>query len=153
MTIRASAFVMTKDIDVLPGSIYVYDGQWFFRAQVDDGGDLQDVGIALNNDAEYAELRKPSSTLTIAPDLKIEVRVIGEILGPGMPPRASLAWSDRGGYAISMGDYFVAIDGGLVTQDVRKKHAFFAAHWGVWVIDNAGKPVSPDPVAVIGAEP
>ncbi|CAE6842593.1 hypothetical protein CFBP6600_40640 [Xanthomonas arboricola pv. corylina] len=29
---------------------------------------------------------------------------------------------------------------------------FFATHWGVWVIDINDKPISPDPLFVIGAD-
>ncbi|AOY69491.1 hypothetical protein QYG06_17845 [Xanthomonas euvesicatoria] len=152
MVIRASAFVIKKDIDVPLGSVFAFEESWFFRAQVDDGGDIQEVGINLTDGAKYVVLTNPTSALTLAHGLALELRVIGPIRGPGKPPLASLAWSINGGPAISMVDYFLALDGGKETTDVRTKHAFFATHWGAWVIDSNGKPISPDPLFVIGSD-
>lgn len=153
MTIRASAFVLKRGIDVPLGSVFTFEENWFFRAQVGDRRNIQDVGINLTDGAQSIELTDPTNAITLAPDLELEYRVIGAIRGPGTPPLASLAWSVGGGHAISMVDKFIALDGGKETTDVRIGHVFFATHWGVWVIDTNGKPISPDPLFVIGADP
>ncbi|WOP54533.1 hypothetical protein R5576_21905 (plasmid) [Xanthomonas euvesicatoria] len=150
MAVRANAFVLQRDIDVPRGSIYCIEEQWFLRALVheDHGGDSLQVGIRLNN-AELYVVHRPTSAITLAPGLALQLRVIGEVSGPGVPPKTSLVWTSDGGHAISMGNFFVNFDGNE-TAEVNKSAAYFATHWGVWVIDDDGKPVSPDPLAIIG---
>ena len=42
---------------------------------------------------------------------------------------------------------------GVETKDVNVRAGTFSAlHWGAWVIDGNGKPASPDPLFVIGAD-
>lgn len=149
MAVRANAFVLQRDIDVPRGSIYCTEKQWFLRALIheDHGGDSLEVGIRLSN-AELYVVHRPTNAISLAPGLALQARVIGEVSGPGVPPKTSLVWTADGGQAISMGNYFVNIDGNE-TKEVSKAAAYFATHWGVWLIDADGKEVGTDPLVVI----
>ncbi|MCM5542802.1 hypothetical protein [Xanthomonas hortorum] len=77
--------------------------------------------------------------------------LIGEIQGPGRPLPGSLTWTVGGELVLAWGEFFATFDG-FESKDVNKREAFYVTHWGVWVIDGNGKPASPDPLFVIGAD-
>ncbi|MEQ7767170.1 hypothetical protein [Xanthomonas hortorum] len=152
MTIRANAFVLKKDIDLPHGAIFCVDKRWFLRALIHRDwreGDLE-VGIHLAT-AEDHTIELPTNALTLADGLAYEARVMGEVSGPGAPPKASLVWRADGGHAIAMDDLFMCLSG-KKAMSIQKTSAYFATRWGVWVIDADGKDVSREPLAIVDAD-
>ncbi|MFA0924948.1 hypothetical protein [Xanthomonas fragariae] len=151
MPIKATALTLATAIELQPGAVFTANGHWYLRADVSDRADVEPAAIPLSKGAEFHWLAS-DKCLALAAGCRYELRIIGPIKGPGKPGHTSLVWCNDGSLGVAIKDYFIAFTG-VETKDVNVRAGTFSApHWGAWVIDGNGKPASPDPLFVIGAD-
>ncbi|WDL40475.1 hypothetical protein JH288_21795 (plasmid) [Xanthomonas campestris pv. campestris] len=153
MSIKAHIFQPAKAIELAIGTLFTIEEQWFVRGELqNDHRQLLESAIPITPGAEYFHLGA-EPCLALASPYRFECRVIGPIRGPGLPLPASLTWTVDGEvvYTEPQSQQFMSF-AGRQSVGVNTRNAFFASHWGVWVLDAAGNEVSRDPLFVIGAE-
>ncbi|MCF8828558.1 hypothetical protein VDG03_18285 [Xanthomonas campestris pv. raphani] len=149
MAIKPSNFVLARDSELPLGTVYTREEKWFLRVQIMDRDITQEAAFELTSERSLDWMNEPATVLSLAPQVSLEVRVIGPIRGPGVPPTGSLVWTAAGDQAIYFRPTFVRLNG-KETKDVNKDRAFFAEHWGGWLIGEDGKELSADPLFVVG---
>ncbi|RNK47818.1 hypothetical protein, partial [Xanthomonas vasicola] len=153
MPIKAHIFQPAKAIELAIGTLFTIEEQWYVRGELhNDHRQLLPSAIPLTPGAEYFHLGDVSRNhlgaepcLALASPYRFECRVIGPIRGPGLPLPASLTWTVAGEvvYTEPVSKQFMSFAGRQLNE-VNMRHAFFASHWGVWVLDAAGNEVSRD---------
>ncbi|MFK3847725.1 hypothetical protein [Stenotrophomonas sp. NPDC078853] len=144
MAIKASAFVVGKDLDVPLGGLLQSEGVWYVRAQIKTGDALLDVAIAISGEnlGDTLQLNNAASCVHLAEGLRVEYRVSDIIGGPGKPPNGALAWSvDGKEQAVSFNGSYVTAEG-TESKKCSKEHAFYSLNWGAWLVDAEGKDVA-----------
>ncbi|WP_068813961.1 hypothetical protein [Xanthomonas translucens] len=159
MSIKAKIFQPAKASELKKGTLYTIEKQWYMRGQLrNKQGQLIEYAIPLTPGAEYLPLGDAEPCLAVASPHSFECRVIGPIQGPGMPLPASLTWTVAGEvvYTLPVSEQsikkFITFTGDDKSTEVNTREAFFASHWGVWVLGAEGSEVSRDPLFVIGAD-
>ncbi|AMV05376.1 hypothetical protein [Xanthomonas citri] len=153
MPINANIFQLAKAIDLTAGTLFTIEEQWYVRGQLHNNHQqLVESAIPLTPGADYFDLGG-QHCIALARPHTIECRVIGPIRGPGRPLPSSLTWTVTGDivYTEPVSKKFITF-AGEESNGVNAREAFFAGHWGIWVLDANGKEVSRDPLVVIGAE-
>jgi len=154
MATKASAYVLAKDYDLLPGTILNSGKQWFLRTHLEENHNKYEGIIALTGDrpGEYQHLHNPSQCIAIPQAITLEARVIGDLAGPGRPPHGALVWG-LGGLSIAGifgGNFFVKLDG-LEADDVLRDKSFYATKWGMWIVDGDGNALDEEPLFTVKA--
>ncbi|MDO0811554.1 hypothetical protein VDP73_21230 [Xanthomonas campestris pv. campestris] len=150
MPLKPDSFVIARATDLLPGAIFTTGGNWFMHALVFRNYAPAHAAVALTFKGATNFIQGEMG-VTLAPRLKAEIRVIGPIQGPGTPPPASIAWTDSDEPVIVAADTLITF-AGAESSAINRLDAFYATHWGVWVLDAEGRELSRDPLFVIGAE-
>ncbi|MEA9842207.1 hypothetical protein [Xanthomonas campestris] len=151
MTIKASAVTPAKAIELAPGALFTIEEKWYLRTLL-KGQQEQDIesAVPLSEGAEFIHVGA-EPCITLAPFHSYECRLIGAINGPGRPLPGSLTWTVGGELVVAWDAFFVTF-AGFESKDVNKGEAFYVTHWGMWMIGENGKPASPDPLFVVGAD-
>lgn len=152
MSISASSLVLADDLQ-LPAGALLYSGDaWHLRVHLEENGKEYEGTVALTGakPGEYRHLDFSSKCLAVPLSVRLEIRVIGEISGPGKAPYGSILWGKNGVSLVGFvrGAFLVHLNG-LESADRASEKDFYARQWGFWIVDGNGQDVGDGPLFTV----
>ncbi|MBK0054347.1 hypothetical protein [Stenotrophomonas sp. S39] len=152
MAIKASLFEIKKDLELPLGSLIRQGESWLMRVQMKEFGQAHELTliIAGQNIGEINDMGRPTKCVTLSPEVRLEVRIDGPIEGPSVPPVGALVWSAEGKRQAINTKFAVAVTmDGQESSDFPRERAFYAPHWSIWPVDDAGKALTGEPLFTV----